>query len=151
MKDSIEREVMINASVDTVWAVITTPEHINNWLWDFADIDLRVGGAMKLAGTYKDKPFAYQAVIEHLDPPHVFAFRWAENDWVDGGSTRIEITLSAEADGTRLRLVESGFTGLQISDERRDELFQDISGGWSNELRQLVDYVEKAKVGGPVS
>jgi uncharacterized protein YndB with AHSA1/START domain len=137
--------------VDRVWEVITTEEHINKWLWDFAEIDLRVGGAMKLAGTYKDKPFAYEAVIEHLDPPHVFAFRWAEDDWVDGGSTRIEITLSAEAGGTRLRLVESGFAGLEISDERREELFQDISGGWSNELRQLVGYVEKATVGGRVS
>jgi uncharacterized protein YndB with AHSA1/START domain len=151
MKDSIEREVMIKASVDRVWEVITTAEHINNWLWDFAEIDLRVGGAMKLAGTYKDKPFGYGAVIEHLDPPNVFAFRWAENDWVEGGSTRIEITLSVEAGGTRLRLVESGFAGLKISAERRDKLFQDISGGWSNELRQLVEYVEDATVGAPVS
>ncbi len=52
MEDSIEREVMIKASVDRVWEVITTPEYINKWLWDFAEIDLRIGGAMKLAGTY---------------------------------------------------------------------------------------------------
>ena len=142
MKDSVEREVLIAASPERVWEVITTPEHISQWLWDFAEIDLRVGGAMSLAGTYRGKPFSYEATIEHLDPPHVFAFRWAEDDWVEGGSTRVEITLAAEGEGTRLRLVESGFASLQISDERRNELFVDISGGWKNELGQLVAYVE---------
>ena len=142
MKDSVEREVFIAAPVERVWEVVTTPEHINKWLWDFAEIDLRVGGAMSLAGTYQGKPFSYEATIEHLDPPRVFAFRWAEGGWVDGGSTRVEITLMAENEGTRLRLVESGFASLDISDELRDSLFGDISGGWKNELGHLVAYVE---------
>jgi uncharacterized protein YndB with AHSA1/START domain len=146
VKDSVEREVLIAASPERVWEVITTPEHISGWLWDFAEIDLRVGGAMSLAGTYQGKPFSYEATIEHLDPPHVFAFQWAEDDWVEGGSTRVEITLTAEDGGTRLRLVESGFAGLQISDERRNELFGDISHGWKNELGHLVAYVEGLQV-----
>jgi hypothetical protein len=45
-----------------------------------------------------------------------------------------------------LRLVESGFAGLQISDERRNELFGDISHGWKNELGHLVAYVEGLQV-----
>ncbi len=145
MRDSIEREVLISASPELVWEVITVPEHINQWLWDFAEIDLRVGGAMTLAGTYKGKPYSYEATIEDLDPPNVFAFRWAEGGWVDGGSTRVEITLTAEDGGTRLRLVESGFASLDISDERRSELFGDISGGWKSELGELVVYVESAQ------
>ena len=144
MKDSIEREVLIEASCETVWKVITTPQHINQWLWDFAEIDLTVGGAMTLAGTYKDKPYSYEATIEHLDPPNAIAFRWAEGGWVDGGSTRIDITLVSEGSGTRLRLVESGFASLEISAERYEELFQDISFGWTNELNQLVDYMKHA-------
>ena len=110
-----------------------------------AEIDLRVGGAMTLAGTYKGKPYSYEATIEDLDPPNVFSFRWAEGGWVDGGSTRVEITLTAEDGGTRLRLVESGFASLDISDERRSELFGDISGGWKSELGELVVYVESAQ------
>jgi uncharacterized protein YndB with AHSA1/START domain len=147
MKDSIERDVLIAASPERVWEVITVPEHINQWLWDFAEIDLRVGGAMALAGTYKGKPYSYEATIEDLDPPNVFAFRWAEGGWVDGGSTRVEITLTAEDGGTRLRLVESGFASLDISDERRNELFGDINGGWKSELGELVVYVESAQYG----
>lgn len=37
MKDSIVREVSIAASRERVWEVITSPEHINQWLWDFAE------------------------------------------------------------------------------------------------------------------
>ena len=147
MKDSIERDVLIGASPERVWEVITVPEHINQWLWDFAEIDLRVGGAMTLAGTHKGKPYSYEATIEDLDPPQVFAFRWAEGGWVDGGSTRVEITLTAEDGGTRLRLVESGFASLDISDELRNELFGDINGGWKSELGELVVYVERAQSG----
>lgn len=147
MKDSVVREVFIAAPRERVWEVITTPEHINQWLWDFAEIDLRVGGAISLAGTYQGKPFSYEATIEHLDPPHVFAFRWAEGGWVEGGSTRVEIMLTVEGEGTRLRLVESGFASLEIGEERRDALFDDISGGWKNELGQLVAYVQRLQRG----
>jgi uncharacterized protein YndB with AHSA1/START domain len=147
MRDSIEREVLIAASPERVWEVITVPEHINQWLWDFAEIDLREGGAMTLAGTYKAKPYSYEATIEDLDPPHVFAFRWAEGGWVDGGSTRVEISLTAADGGTRLRLVESGFASLDISDDLRSELFGDISGGWKSELCELVAYLDSAQYG----
>ena len=54
---------------------------------------------------------------------------------------------SSEDGGTRLRLVESGFASLDISDERRSELFGDISGGWKSELGELVVYVESAQYG----
>jgi len=147
MKDSIEREVLIAAAPERVWEAITVPEHINQWLWDFAEIELRVGGAMTLAGTYNGKPYSYEATIEDLDPPNVFAFRWAEGGWVDGGATRVEISLTAADGGTRLRLVESGFAGLDISDDLRSELFGDISGGWTSELGELVVYVESAQYG----
>ena len=141
MKDSIEKEVLIAAVPERVWEVITTPGHINRWLWDSADIDLRVGGTMAFVSTCDGETAHYEATIEELDPPHVFAFRWAEGGWVPGGSTRIVITLTEEGTGTRLRLVESGFASLDITDELRAELFNDINGGWSGELDELVDYV----------
>lgn len=143
MNDSIEKEVFIKAAPERVWEVITRPEHINQWLWDFSEIDLRPGGRMFFTSTCDGKTVDYEAQIEHLDPPHVFAFRWAEGGWVPGGSTRIEISLSAEGSGTRLRLVESGFASLEITEEVRQSLFKDINGGWSGELAELVEYVDR--------
>lgn len=146
MRDVIERDVFIAAAPERVWEVVTREEHIREWLWDVKAFELRVGGGMTFVGTYKGEAFEYDAVIEHLDPPHAFAFRWAENGWVEGGSTRVEMTLSAEGAGTRLRLQESGFASLEITKERRDWLLGAIGGGWAGKLDFLNDYIAGREV-----
>jgi uncharacterized protein YndB with AHSA1/START domain len=40
----IEREILIDAQPDVVWAVVTDPEHVAVWFSDSVDIDLRPGG-----------------------------------------------------------------------------------------------------------
>ena len=48
--DRIEREVMIAASPERVWAVLTEPAHVGTWFGTGspAEIDLRPGGLMML-------------------------------------------------------------------------------------------------------
>jgi uncharacterized protein YndB with AHSA1/START domain len=43
-QDWIEREVLIEASRERVWAVLTDPTHIAVWFGDTAEMDLRPGG-----------------------------------------------------------------------------------------------------------
>ena len=42
--ERIEREIVIEAPIDVVWAVLTEPEHVAGWFSDLAEIDLRPGG-----------------------------------------------------------------------------------------------------------
>ena len=43
--EQIEREVLIAAPIERVWAVVTQPEHVGTWFGDAgAEIDLRPGG-----------------------------------------------------------------------------------------------------------
>lgn len=51
-----------------------------------------------------------------------------------GVSTLVEFSLAPDGEGTRLRLVESGFT----DDKHRAQ----NSGGWDSELADLVAFVE---------
>ena len=45
--EQIEREVVIAAPIERVWAVVTQPEHVGTWFGDAgAEIDLRPGGAI---------------------------------------------------------------------------------------------------------
>ncbi|HEY6597370.1 MAG TPA: SRPBCC domain-containing protein [Asanoa sp.] len=46
--DSIEREIVIAAPVERVWAVLTEPEHIAGWFGDSATGDTSVGGELIL-------------------------------------------------------------------------------------------------------
>jgi uncharacterized protein YndB with AHSA1/START domain len=77
-----------------------------------------------------------------LVEPSVFAFRWA-NHLTDAGETLVRFTLDEVPEGTMLRVVESGFDGLDVSDGRRRELADDNRGGWNSELDELVALLEK--------
>src|SRR5918992_2396895 len=142
--DSIEREVVIEAPVERVWELVTKAEHLGRWFGDAgADVDLRPGGAMELRwsehGTSRGR-------IEVVEPPRLFAFRWAPfkhpggADPTEGNSTRVEFTLSEEGDGTRLRVVESGFDALATSEEQRRKNHEGNTDGWRQELAELQDY-----------
>src|SRR6202030_2718671 len=41
--DSVEREILIEASPEVVWGVITEPEQISRWLSDAAEVEARAG------------------------------------------------------------------------------------------------------------
>jgi uncharacterized protein YndB with AHSA1/START domain len=139
--EQIERETVIAAPVERVWALLTEAEHIGRWFGDAgAEIDLRPGGAMVLTwhghGTYRCR-------VEAVDPPHRFAFRWLrreDNAPGDRTSTLVEFVLVAEGSGTRLRVVESGFQRLAWPEEDKARYAGENTDGWVLELNQLRDY-----------
>jgi uncharacterized protein YndB with AHSA1/START domain len=145
--DQIERETVIDAPVDRVWALITEAEHVGRWFGDAgAEIDLRPGGAMVMRwnehGTTRGRVVA-------VEPRTRFSYRWAPfkdprgEEPVEGNSTLVEFTLEPEGDGTRLRVVESGFSSLATSDRQRAENLDGNTEGWSLELGELHEYAEK--------
>jgi uncharacterized protein YndB with AHSA1/START domain len=142
--DTIEREVLINAPVAKVWAAVTTAEHIGTWFGNAgATIDLRPGGAMTCSWRDGATVDTIDAVVEKVDEPHLFAFRWARpNDKVAGPSnaTLVEFTLSAEGAGTRLRVVESGFAELDKTEELVAAHVAENTEGWLSELEELRTY-----------
>ena len=139
--EQIEREVMVAAPIQRVWDVITRPEHVGSWFGDAgAEIDLRPGGAMTVTW---GKHGTVHAVVERAEAPRVFAYRWArgaDTPVRDGNSTRVEFTLTAEGDQTRLRVVESGFNQLEISPEEQARHAEGNTRGWRSELDELVAY-----------
>jgi uncharacterized protein YndB with AHSA1/START domain len=143
----IERDILIEAPVDVVWAVVTEPEHIRGWFSDSAEVDLTPGGAMVLH--WADYG-AVRGRVERVEPPHFFSFRWVVPrtpgaDVAGDNSTLVEFSLRADGDATRLTVVESGFDGLAGSDEDRQGHVDSHRRGWETELGELGDYVR----GGP--
>ena len=145
--DQIERETVIDAPVERVWELITEPEHVGRWFGDAgATIDLRPGGEMVVRWAEHGDNHARVVDVE----PHTrFSYRWAPFDEpggeqpVEGNSTLVEFSLTPEGDGTRLRVVESGFASLATSDEQRKRNHADNTGGWRSELDELRDYAAK--------
>jgi uncharacterized protein YndB with AHSA1/START domain len=137
--DAIEREIVIDAPPNVVWAIVTEAQHVAGWFSDEAEIELRSGGRMLLTwrghGTYEGR-------VETVDPPRLFAFRWQtrEGEFSETNSTLVTMTLEAEETGTRLRVVESGFTMLPWPDDARARYADENAKGWLTELDELRDY-----------
>jgi uncharacterized protein YndB with AHSA1/START domain len=139
--DQIEREVLIDAPIERVWALVTEAEHFGAWFADSgAEIDLQPGGAMSLSW---DEHGTVRARVERVERPRLFSYRWAnaiDTEPVEGRSTLVEFSLAPEGAGTRVRVVESGFASLDTSDEERLRQVDDNTKGWGIELGHLVEH-----------
>lgn len=147
--DSIEREVQIDAPVDTVWSIVTEPQNIARWFASYAEVDLRPGGDLLLRF---DSGADGKGTVEKVEPPHLFAFRWIspepERDMVaaQGHYTTVEFSLRAEGEGTLLRVVESGFAALEGTEAENTELAERHRGGWGMFLERLAGLATSADV-----
>ncbi len=148
--DRIERDVLIAAPIERVWELATRPEHLGRWFADAgAEVDLRPGGALSLTwrryGTVHGR-------VESVDPPNRVAYRWlvqsgTQADPTPANSTLMEFTLTAEGDGTRVAVVESGFDGLALDVEERTAAFASHGEGWAFELDELAAYAQGVAAG----
>jgi len=142
--DRIEREVRIAAPVERVWALITEAEHLGSWFGDAgAEVDLRPGGALTLRwaeyGTTR-------ARVERVEPPRLFSWRWlldADGEPTPGNSTLVEFTLREDGGETLLKVVESGFDGLDLPEEERRRRYAGNTDGWRQELDELAGYARQ--------
>ncbi|WP_250033454.1 SRPBCC family protein [Paractinoplanes maris] len=145
--DRIERDTFVKAPVERVWAVITEPHHVGVWFGpgEPAEIDLRPGGTMRLDhGQYG----VFPTLIVAVEPPRYLSYRWASaypGEVADeSNSTLVEFFLEPEAEGTRLRVVETGFAALTIPAERVATAGYDSHAeGWSGIVEIVKEYAEK--------
>lgn len=142
--EQIEREIVIDAPVERIWAMLTGAEHIRQWFaFDGATIDLRPGGALVM---HWKEHGTFHARIEQIDPPRRFSYRGArlpDEQPGAGNSTLVEFTLTPEGSGTRLRVVESGFTTLDLPEAEQAEQAAGNVQGWGGGFAALQEYAER--------
>ena len=144
--DAIERDILIEAPVQTVWSVVTEPGQISKWFSDTAELDARPGGEGLLSFTDRatSQQMTVRLLVETVEPPNTFAFRWAHTEGEkarDGNSLRVEFKLEAEGANTRLRVTESGFARLEQPAEEKAAYVDAHSKGWDAHLASLREYV----------
>lgn len=140
---TIEREIVIDAPPDVVWRTITEPDQITQWFAD--EVDLEVRPAASGTFTFDDKANARRVtapiLVEALDAPKRFAFRWSHDDGTtpdDTNSVLVEFTLVADGDErTRLRVTETGLHGVAWPEARKNAYVDDHRHGWEVHLGRL--------------
>lgn len=142
--EQIEREIVIAAPVERIWAMLTEADLIQQWFaFDGATIDLRPGGALDM---HWKEHGTYHAWIEQVEPPRLFSYRWArlaDEQPGPGNSTLVEFTLTPDGTGTRLRVVESGFTTLDLPEDEQAEWAAGNVEGWNGGFTTLKEHAER--------
>jgi uncharacterized protein YndB with AHSA1/START domain len=142
-QDWIEREVLIEASLERVWAVLTDAQQVAGWFGDSAEIDLRPGGRAVFGWAHRG---VRRAAIQRVEPPSVFSYRWARDQDTEpgeGNSTVVEFTLTEVFAGTLVRVVETGFASLHATEQEQARAVQEDTEEWIAELAELKDYAER--------
>ncbi|HEY7146811.1 MAG TPA: SRPBCC domain-containing protein [Streptosporangiaceae bacterium] len=139
--DRIERTVEVAHPPARVWAALTTAEGLAAWFGDEASIDLRPGGAARLAW---DSGFTVDLRVERVEEPAVFGYTWRIHGLPDDDPRRtyVEFTLEPAGPGTRLTVVESGFA--QLPEDAYRKAFGANTEGWARELGELASYLDAA-------
>ena len=135
MMDVIERTLELEASIEDTWRALTDPTELSGWFGDSAEFSLTMGSEGWFGW---EKHGRYAMRVEEFDPPTRFVWRWAREgnkSLEETRSTLVEWTLTPrDSGGTTLHLRESGFT--------REKDLEDNKGGWTDELAELVEYLE---------
>ena len=133
----IEREIMIDAPVEVVWRTITEPDQITQWFADKVELEIKPGARGYLGFGEQGGP----VVVETVDPPRCFSFRWNHPTGEvpgAGNSLLVEFTLVGEGEHTRLRVVESGVNLLPWPDVDKHRYADEHNGGWGDFLERLA-------------
>jgi uncharacterized protein YndB with AHSA1/START domain len=107
--EAVEREVVIAARPETVFEFFTDPEKQVLWMGRRAELDPRPGGIYRVE--ISDQIVGIGEFLEvHAPTRVVFSFGWEGQEAGQGehgvppGSSRVEVTLAPEGEGTLVRL-----------------------------------------------
>jgi uncharacterized protein YndB with AHSA1/START domain len=101
----VTRDIVLPVARDAAWAAVCDPER---WLAEEADLDLLPGAEGELTLPDGERR---SAVVEDVEPGERLSFWWQ----ADGGlATHVEVTLTDAVSGTRVLVVESGYTPAPV-------------------------------------
>ena len=99
---TVTRTVVLAAAAERVWEAITDPAALSEWLAPEVELEAHTGG--EIVCRFEDGE-ERRGEVELVEEAERLAFVW----WREGaGPSRVELTLDAVADGTRLTVTETG-------------------------------------------
>lgn len=142
--DRIEREIVISASVQRVWAALVDPAF---WVAEGETAQAEVAEGKTVVSEHSEYG-RFPQRIEKIEPHRFLSYRWASTfpgeDPGEGNSTLVEFTVTEEDGKTRLRVVESGFAALAAAEEQRRGSWESNTEGWVQVLDELRQKLEKS-------
>jgi uncharacterized protein YndB with AHSA1/START domain len=146
MTYDIDKRIDLRAPVARVWKALTDHREFGQWFGVDLEQPFAVGRVSRGHITYPGyEHLILQATVVAMEPERLFSFRWhpyAVDPAVDYSSelpTLVEFRLETIADGTRLRVTESGFEKIPAG--RRPLALRMNDGGWAEQMKNIERHV----------
>jgi uncharacterized protein YndB with AHSA1/START domain len=147
--DRIEKQIVLRAPRGKVWRALTDARQFGAWFRAALEGDFVPGQWTRGRITYPGyEHHVFEALVEAIEPERYFAMRWHPYpgdppvDVSAEPTTLVEFTLDEVPEGTRLRVVESGFDRLPPG--RRDEAFRMNDRGWAGQMSNIERFLAEA-------
>ena len=143
---SIEREIHIEATPETVYDVISAPEHLREWWPDEAHLEPVPGatGVIFFGDSSSPEAKVVPLTVMEADSPRRFSFRWAYDQGeaaTSANSLLVTFHLVPSGGGTLLRFSEVGFRERGWEVAVLEQQYDDHVSGWDHFLPRLAPYV----------
>ena len=147
IQDSIEKEIVVRAPKERVYAALTTPEQFVKWFSIGVEgtfetgerpvVDFGEYGKFKIyvVAANPHDYFAYRCV-----PGSIYCPQGFEGDVLAEPNTLVEFTLEEVEGGTKVHLKESGIASLPA--EVIEQTLKGNSAGWDFMLGRLLGYLD---------
>lgn len=131
----IEREIFIDAPQETVWGLVSKPAW---WVGEQGPDHVTIDGNYAVATCkYGDFP----VITVKKSAPDYLEYRWASSfpgkEPTEGKGTLVTFSLTSEKGGTWLRVVETGFAGLDATPIERRKFCEENNEGWAQMLNLI--------------
>jgi uncharacterized protein YndB with AHSA1/START domain len=147
--DVIEKSIVLKAPRSRVWRALAEAGELGSWFGADLEGQAFVPGA-RVAGRITHPGYEHldlELVVERVEPERLLSWRWhpyavdAAVDYSAEPDTLVTFELEDAEGGTRLRVTESGF--LQVPPARRDEAYRMNEDGWTQQMRNIADHLDR--------
>jgi uncharacterized protein YndB with AHSA1/START domain len=146
VKNTIEKQVEIAAPVAKVWDALTDAKKFGTWFRVKLEGPFVAGEVSQGFITWPGyEHLRWTATVKEMVPEKLFSFTWHPYaidpgmDYSKETPTLVEFRLEATANGTRVTVTESGFD--KVPEVRRAEAFRMNDGGWTQQVKNIEEYV----------
>jgi uncharacterized protein YndB with AHSA1/START domain len=141
---TLEREIYVDATPETVFDVVSDPKHVREWWPDEASYDVTTGATGQIVfGDPEAAGGVVALTVLEVDRPRSFTFRWTQapgETGVEGNSLLVTFALTPEGGGTRLRMTETGFREMGWEVAVLEQQYREHETGWDHFLPRLATY-----------
>jgi uncharacterized protein YndB with AHSA1/START domain len=149
VENRIEKQIELKAPVSRVWRAITDYREFGDWFRVQLDGPFVPGQVSTGHIAYPGyEHLKWEAVVQKMESERIFSFTWhpyavdPKVDYSKEAPTLVEFKLEKTANGTLLRLIESGFD--KVPADRRLEAFRMNDRGWAEQLQNIERHVAKS-------